>query len=156
MNITHAITLAHVVGTIMFIANVVVSAAWKLSAERSRHPTLICFALRQVSRMDLLFGATGAMLILLSGIALVVMKGYSWTSPSVAWGVALFVTACGLWLGVMLPAHNRQSLMSQDIAAGRPIAKLYWRLAWAWHGAALGAAGASLLAVYGMLSAQTQ
>jgi len=153
MDIKQAITVAHIAGMIMFMGNLMISSVWKFSADRSKHPTLMCFALRQVAMMDRIFGAAGVSLMLFSGIAIVVMQGMSWASSWMAGGAALFMLACGLWLGVMVPTHGRQEMMSKDIAAGRPIASRYWQLSWVWHGAGVATICVLLLGAYWMMSA---
>jgi len=153
MDILQATTVAHLIGMVMFMGNLMISSVWKLSAERSKHPTLICFALRQVAMTDLVFGAAGISLMFFSGIVIASMQGLSWSSSWLMGSSGLFALACGLWLGVMVPVHARQKMMSIDIAAGRPIASRYWQLSWIWFIAAAASLCALFFGAYWMVSA---
>jgi len=59
--------LVHVVGVVLFIGNIVVTAVWKLLADRTRTPAVVAYAQRLVTVTDVAFTATGAALIAISG-----------------------------------------------------------------------------------------
>ncbi len=62
--------LAHVLGVVLFLGNIVVTAVWKLLADRTREPAVVAFAQRLVTFTDVAFTATGAGLIAISGLVL--------------------------------------------------------------------------------------
>jgi len=57
----------HVFGVILFLGNVIVSAWWKFKADRTKNPSVIAFAQRQVTLTDFVFTAPGALLAISTG-----------------------------------------------------------------------------------------
>ncbi len=60
----------HVLGVVVFLGNLVVTAVWKTLADRTRDASVIAYAQRLVTITDISFTATGAALITVSGFAL--------------------------------------------------------------------------------------
>ncbi len=58
----------HVLGVIMFIGNIVVTAFWMLRAERTKDKAAITFAAQAVNWADVFFTAPGVILLVLSGL----------------------------------------------------------------------------------------
>ena len=64
-------TFLHISGAVVFLGNIVVTAAWMLMAERTRSVNVIHFSAKAVMRADLLFTLPGVLLILMNGLAMV-------------------------------------------------------------------------------------
>ena len=83
--------LVHVVGVVLFIGNIVVTAVWKLLADRTRTPAVVAYAQRLVTVTDVAFTAMGAALIAVSGPILAEdvggISGPTWLTI----GFALFI-----------------------------------------------------------------
>ncbi|MBZ0293030.1 MAG: DUF2269 domain-containing protein [Anaerolineae bacterium] len=60
----------HVVGAVLFIGNIVVTAAWMFLAERTQKPAVVHFAAKAVNQADLLFTIPGVLLIFINGLIL--------------------------------------------------------------------------------------
>ena len=57
----------HIFGVILLLGNLIVTAWWKLMANRTKNPSIIAFAQRQVTLTDFVFTAPGALLAILAG-----------------------------------------------------------------------------------------
>ena len=57
----------HIFGVILLMGNIIVTAWWKFNADKTKDPTVIKFAQRQVTLTDFVFTAPGALLAILAG-----------------------------------------------------------------------------------------
>jgi len=62
--------LMHILGAILFIGNIVVTAAWMILAVRTGQRPVVHFSARMVIQADVLFTVPGVLLILLNGLRL--------------------------------------------------------------------------------------
>ncbi len=69
----------HIAGVVVFLGNIIVTAAWMLMAERTRSLMVIHFSAKAVIRADLLFTLPGVLLILMNGFAMGRSEGVSRT-----------------------------------------------------------------------------
>jgi uncharacterized membrane protein len=60
----------HVLGVVLFLGNLIVTALWKTLADQTRDPRVIAYAQRLVTITDVAFTATGAALITVTGFVL--------------------------------------------------------------------------------------
>ena len=97
--------LWHIFGAVLFLGNLIVSAAWMAAARRTDDPGVVSFAARAVARADWLFTAPSVVLILLNGIALAgKLYGYdhiqdqSWLTVA----IVLFVLSGVVWVGFLM------------------------------------------------------
>lgn len=92
--------LWHIFGAIVFLGNLIVSAAWMTTAHRTDDPGIVAFAARMVARADWMFTAPSIILILLNGFALS-GKLYGWANfHEQAWlttSLGLFVVSGVIW-----------------------------------------------------------
>ena len=98
--------LMHVVGAVIFVGNILVTAAWMALAQRTGNPSVLMFAARAVNRADLLFTGPGVVLVLLNGLALAADRWGGWTGfYEVSWivaALALFALSGVVWVGFLL------------------------------------------------------
>ena len=64
-------TFLHIAGAVVFLGNIIITAAWMLMAERTRNVHVIHFSAKAVIRADLLFTLPGVLLVLMNGFAMV-------------------------------------------------------------------------------------
>ena len=69
------VKLIHVLGAILFLGNIIVSAVWKIQADRTNDPVVIAFACRLINITDLAFTTLGSALIVIGGIGLFYATG---------------------------------------------------------------------------------
>ena len=109
-------TFLHIAGAVVFLGNIVVTAAWMLMAERSRSLHVIHFSAKAVIRADLLFTLPGVLLILLNGIAMVLARWGGWDAfEEVSWislALALFTLSGVIWVGILIPVQHRMAVYS--------------------------------------------
>ena len=123
----------HVLGVVVFIGNLVVTAVWKTLADRTRQATVIAFAQRLVTVTDIAFTGTGAALIALSGFVLADDWG-GVTGPGwLTLGFSLFAASGVIWLVVLIPTQLAQARLVRGLTAGADVPARYWRLATRWY-----------------------
>ena len=130
--------LLHVLGAILFLGNLLVTAWWKVRADRTGRPLLVGYALREVQLTDRVFTLGGAALLLVGGIGMLV--GHGWLRA----GIALFVFSAALWAVVLLPlqVQMRRVVRGTGEEEGTDLPAEYRRLSRYW---ALAGIAATLL-----------
>jgi uncharacterized membrane protein len=123
----------HVLGVVIFLGNIIVTAVWKLLADRTRDPAVVAYAQRLVTVTDVAFTATGAALIAISGPVLADDLGGVGGPAWITWGLALFVASGVIWVAVLIPVQVLQARAARGFAAGGVIPERYWRLARVWY-----------------------
>lgn len=115
-----AVKFIHVLGVVLFLGNIIVSAVWKTQADRTGNPVVIAFACRLVNMTDLLFTAFGSVLIVIGGIGLFHTTGISISdSPHLTIGIGLFGMAAMLWVTGLLPLQIYMSrLAAKTVSTG--------------------------------------
>ncbi len=110
----------HLLGAVLFLGNIIVTAVWKSLADRTKNPVVIAFACRLVNVTDLAFTAFGAALVVIGGVGLFHAGGTSLSdSPHLTMGISLFAMAAVLWLVGLLPLQLYMSrIAAQTVAAG--------------------------------------
>ena len=106
----------HLFGVTLFLGNIIVTAWWKLMADRTRNPQIIAFAQRQVALTDYVFTAGGAVILLAAGWGNAALHGMDvmhirWLS----WGLWLFGATGLIWVA------NSDSDPDSPIAHGSTI-----------------------------------
>lgn len=114
-----AVKLVHLLGVILFLGNIIVSALWKIQADKTKNPVVIAFACRMVNMTDLAFTALGGALITIGGIGLFHATGIAISdAPHLTIGISLFGMAAALWLIGLVPLQLYMSkLAAQTVAS---------------------------------------
>lgn len=125
----------HVLGVVLFLGNIVISAMWKLRADRTGNPAVMAYAQRLVVRTDKLFTLPGFLLVLLTGFALVTAAGWGFSGPGIGWlhaGITGFVVSGILWGAVLVPVQKKQLRMAEAFADGGEVPDEYRALTKKW------------------------
>ncbi|MBA2383609.1 MAG: DUF2269 domain-containing protein [Actinobacteria bacterium] len=127
----------HILGVVLFLGNIVVTAVWKLLADRTRNPPVVAYAQRLVRITDIAFTGTGVILILVAGQVLAGDHGGVFGPLWLTLGWSLFVVSGVIWIGVLVPIQFMQEHLARQFAHGNPIPDRYWTLGryWASFGA---------------------
>ena len=125
--------VVHVLGVVIFLGNIIVTAVWKMLADRTREPAVIAYAQRLVTITDVAFTATGAALIVIAGQVMAsdfggVFDGPTWLT--VGWW--LFIASGIIWVVALIPIEVMQTRLARDFRSGGPIPERYWRLSTLW------------------------
>ena len=123
----------HVIGTVLLIGNVTVTAFWKVMADRTRDAKLIAHAQYLVTVTDWMFTGAGIVLTIVGGYGAALAGGYDLLSePWLVWGQILFAASGCLWLFVLVPLQMRQARAARAFAPASEIPAAYLRDARAW------------------------
>lgn len=123
----------HVLGVVLLVGNVTVTAVWKVFADRSNNPVIVAFAQRLVTVTDFSLTALGILLILVGGFGAAAAIGVSpVTTTWVIIGEVLFGVSGMIWLLILIPLQIRQARMARAFAADRVIPAAYREAASRW------------------------
>ena len=125
---------AHIFGVILLLGNLIVTAWWKLMANRTKNPSIIAFAQRQVTLTDFVFTAPGALLAILAGDSMAYnFIGDSWSIEWLTWGRCLFITSGIIWISILIPTQIKQARLARNFANSKSIPDEYWKLSTRWN-----------------------
>lgn len=141
----------HIVGACLFIGNIVVSAFWKVLADRTRNFFVVSFATRLVNVTDVVFTSLGVTFLLLSGHLLAGNYGGIISQPWILWSYVLVGISGAIWLFVLVPIQLKQARILRA-SKTETISDEYHRLARVWSLAGTIATIVPLPAIYLMVS----
>lgn len=106
----------HIIGVIVLIGNVTITAYWKVLADRTGDPRLIAHAQHGVTVADWIFTLAGIVLILVGGYGAAAVAGLPLSGP--AWlviGQLLFAVSGLIWLAILIPIQIRQARAARSL-----------------------------------------
>lgn len=135
MNIDYQLLKAlHVIGAIIFIGNIIVTAFWKIFADRTRDAKIVAFAQRLVIVTDFVFTSLGAGLVLITGLLMAILFYENFmTIKWIVWGMGLFVLSGLIWVSLLIPIQIKQTQLSRQFEIDNHIPDHYWRLGRMWY-----------------------
>jgi uncharacterized membrane protein len=143
----------HVLGVVILIGNVTITAFWKVYTDRTGDPRLVAHAQRAVIVADWLFTLPAIALILIGGYGMVLHAGLNPLEGAwLIWGQVLFMLSGGIWLGILVPAQIRQARAAAVFAEGGDIPVRYWRDGRIWLVWGIVATAPLIAAIYVMLA----
>ena len=123
----------HILGVVLFLGNIIVTAVWKVLADRTKSPPVVAYAQRLVTRTDIAFTATGVILIIVSGQVMAEDFGGVFGGPmwlTIGW--SLFIASGVIWAGALIPIEVMQARLAKQFATEAVIPERYWRLSMLW------------------------
>jgi len=123
----------HLLGVVLFVGNIIVTALWKTLADRSGNPATVAFAQRTVALADWVFTLPGALLVLIGGYGMAFRRpwplhGLRWLE----WGQGLFWLAVLIWLVVLIPTQRRLVVVSEEARRTGAVPPEFARLSTRW------------------------
>ncbi len=123
----------HIFGAVLFLGNIIVTALWKVMADRTRNPAIVAYSQRLVTITDFAFTAIGAALIFVTGRYFLAehfgeISEISWLS----WGYWLFIASGVLWITVLVPVQIMQAKLAKEFENKDEIPGRYWILSKVW------------------------
>jgi len=129
------ILFLHVLGALLFLGNILITAFWKLYSDFSRSTESVYFSSKKVLIADLLFTLPGIILLSVTGNLMAVRLGYpmnelNWLTLS-NW---LFMITGIIWLAVLVPLQFRMVNISREdhrqgsISSRYKVTNLYWSI----------------------------
>jgi uncharacterized membrane protein len=147
-----ALKSLHLLGAVLFLGNIIVTALWKEYADRTRNPAVVAAAQRLVTITDFVFTAPGAALLLVTGLLMASASGAAQPMPWLSLGVGLFIASGVIWVAVLIPVQVLQARIARNFAGGSEIPARYWRLSRLWIGFGLIATVLPLANLYVMVA----
>lgn len=142
----------HVLGVVLLIGNVTITAYWKVLADRTRSTALVTHAQRGVIYADWLFTLPGILLILVGGYGMVWEAGLDPLGADwLIWSQALFLLSGLIWLGILVPAQIRQARTVRSLNQKDEIPESYWRDGRLWLVWGIAATVPLIAAIYVMI-----
>lgn len=138
----------HLMSAVVFLGNLIVSAMWKLQADRSGDPSVAAFGTRLVARTDKIFTGPAAFIVLMTGGMLPTAGGYGFGGQGwIHAGATAFVVSALIWFFVLIPIQRKQSAMAAAFGEADAIPADYLALTKRW---AMWGGIATLLPIVGM------
>ena len=123
----------HLLGVVVLVGNVTVTAVWKVFADRSSDPRVIAFGQQLVTLTDWSLTLGGILLIAIGGFGSALVAGINpFGSSWLIWGQLLFVLSGLIWLFILIPAQVRQARQAREFADGGEVPESYKRDARLW------------------------
>jgi uncharacterized membrane protein len=144
------LTSLHVVGAVLLLGNSIVTAYWKVLADRTRLPAVVAFAQRGANLADFVFLVPGIALLAVTGYVNALVNDIEATRPGLLVGQILFYVAGAGWLLVLVPTQRRQGRLARDFATGEAVPEEYWALNRRWMGVGAVVTVALLAAIFAM------
>lgn len=124
----------HILGIILLMGNIIVTAWWKFMADKTKDPSVIAFAQRQVTLTDFVFTAPGAFLAIMAGDSMAyTFMSNTWDIQWLTWGRCLFIASGIIWIVVLIPTQIKQARMTRGFAISKTIPDEYWKLSKRWN-----------------------
>ena len=139
----------HIVSGAVLLGTGAGIAYFLLTAHLSRDIAALRVVTRCVVRADWLFTATAMVVQPVTGVWMMLVRGWPWSSPWLQWSVALFVVIGVCWIPVVVLQY-RIARLARDAADFEGLGVDYWRAMRGWI--VLGIpAFTMLLAVYALM-----
>src|SRR5215211_698096 len=106
----------HILGVVLFLGNIIVTAVWKVLADRTRNPAIVAYAQRLVTVTDIAFTAVGVVLIVVSGNVMADRFGGTGGATWLSWGWGLFIASGVIWAAVLIPLEVMQARLAKGFA----------------------------------------
>ncbi|HEX2450592.1 MAG TPA: DUF2269 family protein [Gemmatimonadales bacterium] len=120
------VRMLHVAGAVLLLGNVTVTGFWAMFMYRQRSLVPFRPVARAILWTDLAFTAVGGIMLTVSGILLVRIRGYViGDTPWLVHGIGALASSTVLWLAVLLPDQWRLERM--DPADGIALRRVFRR-----------------------------
>lgn len=123
----------HVLGAVVFLGNLIVTAVWKTIADRTGEVAIIAYAQRLVTITDIAFTSSGALLIAISGFILADDWGGVFGPTWLTLGFSGFLASALIWLAILIPTQARQSRLARTARSTGVLTPEYSKLALRWY-----------------------
>ena len=118
----------HIIGVVILLGNVTITAFWKVLADRTSDTRLIAHAQHGVTVADWIFTLVGIVLILVGGYGAAAVTGLSIMGPRwLVIGELLFAISGLIWLAVLVPIQIRQARMARSLMPDAALPAQYLR-----------------------------
>lgn len=133
MTAFYVFKFAHLLGIILLLGNITVTAVWKVFADRTRDASIVAFGQRMVTGTDFGLTVPGIVLTVVGGYGAMYEARYAFPGPAwLVWSQICFLVSGTVWLFILIPIQVRQARMARDFASALDVPESYRRLARMW------------------------
>lgn len=116
----------HLIGAVLLIGNVTVSAVWKVFADRTGDVRVMRFSQRLVTITDWSLTLSGILLLIAGGYGMLYIGrlspiGLTW----LVYGQLLFGVSGAIWLAVLVPAQIRLAREARKLSEATGVTEAY-------------------------------
>jgi uncharacterized membrane protein len=126
--------LLHIVGAVLFMGNIVVTAVWLVLAGQTKDTRTLHFAAKTVNWADVFFTAPGILLLLANGQ---ILAQAAWGGLRASWVVlafGLFIFSGIVWIAFLVRLQHRLiQLSALPATSGTPLPAPFFRALHAWY-----------------------
>ena len=116
----------HLIGAVLLIGNVTVSAVWKVFADRTGDVRVMRFSQRLITITDWSLTLSGILLLIGGGYGMLYIGGLSPIGLSwLVYGQILFGVSGAIWLAVLVPAQVRLAREAHKLSEATGTTKVY-------------------------------
>ena len=102
------IKFIHVIGAVLFLGNIILSAIWRISAERTGNGHTIRHAVKMVTFTDWVLTVPGVLMLIGTGHMLAGKYGGIGAHLWIHMGYAMLFLSALIWLAFLLPIQRKQ------------------------------------------------
>ena len=122
----------HILSSTFLFGTGIGSAFYMLFTSLSRDVRAIAVVSRHVVLADWIFTSTTVVIQPLTGIYLIHLAGYHWTSIWIMWSIALYAVAGACWLPVVWMQLKMRDMAQAAARDSTALPALYWRYLRIW------------------------
>ncbi len=124
--------MLHLLGVVLFLGNIIVTALWKILADNTKDIRVIVFSQKLVLVTDIVFTSTGVVLVSVTGLMLAPYLGGLENNPWMVKGLALFSLSGILWGVFLLPIQVLQHRMAKQALISGTLEPRFWLMNKVW------------------------
>jgi uncharacterized membrane protein len=145
--------LLHVLGAILFVGNIIVTAAWMVMAVRTKDTAVIHFAVHAANWADVLFTGPGVILLIYNGMTLASRLGGIYQLGWITAGFSILGLSGIVWVGFLVRYQWRMFQLSrQAVESGGPLPEEFFKILRRWYFWGLAATLLPLAALFLMVT----
>jgi uncharacterized membrane protein len=122
----------HILSSTFLFGTGIGSAFYMLFTSISRDVRAIAVVSRHVVLADWIFTASTGVIQPLTGIYLIHLAGFPWTSTWIMWSIALYLLAGACWLPVVWIQYRMRDMALAAASANTELPAQYWRYLRIW------------------------
>jgi uncharacterized membrane protein len=144
----------HIFGAVLFLGAGLMTAYYKVRADRSGDPRVVAWYQREIVRADWLFTLPSGVILPVTGVWLALIYRLPWTTPWLVWGTCGFLVAGMTWVPAVWLQIRMRRLADAAVAAGQPLPPEFHRANRAWLALGVPAFTAALVSLWAMATQQ--
>lgn len=122
----------HVLSSTVLFGTGLGTAYYMFHASRTRDPRIAAAVIRRAVIADWTFTTPSVILQPLTGLWLMQLAGFPWSTPWIAWSIALYLVAGAAWIPVVWIQIRMRGIASDSASHGTELPDDFWRLLRIW------------------------